>query len=304
VYSDEALTNALGFEKGDVYNAKRLQENLYANRNSTDVMSLYTNQGYMRFNATPSIRVVAGDSLDIHFDVYEGDVYEFGTINIAGNRKTKEHVIRRELYTIPGQRFSREAIQESIRRLQQLSYFNAEQLATGIETNINEEAKTVDLTYKLEEVGSDQLELSGTWGQFGLVLMLRFGFNNFSVQNLFDGSAWRPLPSGDGQKLSVGIQTNGRYYQNYSLSFTEPWFRGRPTPIGFSLSHSRYSRLPYYYYYYDNQDELDDRSFYTTSARFFLDRRLKWPDDRFNMSTGIGYQYYGNNRMFSSLPEG
>lgn len=303
VYSDEALTNALGFEKGDVYNAKRLQENLYANRNSTDVMSLYTNQGYMRFNATPSIRVVAGDSLDIHFDVFEGDVYEFGSINIAGNRKTKEHVIRRELYTIPGQRFSRESIQESIRRLQQLSYFNAEQLATGIETSINEEAKTVDLTYSLEEVGSDQLELSGTWGQFGLVLMLRFGFNNFSAQNLFDGSSWKPLPSGDGQRLSVGIQTNGRYYQNYSLSFTEPWFRGRPTPIGFSLSHSRYSRLPYYYSF-NVAEELEDRSFYTTSARFFYDRRLKWPDDRFNMSTGIGYQYYGNNSMFSSLPEG
>lgn len=300
VFSDQVLTQALGFEKGDVYNATKLQENLYANRASSDVMSLYTNQGYMRFNAQPNIQVVEGDSLDIHFDVFEGDVYEFGSIEIAGNQKTKEHVIRRELYTIPGQRFSREAIQESIRRLQQLSYFNAEALATGIGTNINEEEKTVDLTYKLEEVGSDQLELSGTWGRFGLVLMLRFGFNNFSVQNIMNKDAWRPLPSGDGQKLSLAIQTNGRYYQNYSVSFTEPWFRGRPTPIGFSVSHSRFSRLPYYYV-----DAADDNSgFVTTSARFFYDRRLKWPDDRFNMSSSIGYQYYGNNNLYSFLPDG
>ncbi len=307
VYPDEVLTEALGFREGDVYNAQRLETNLYANKQNTDVTSIYTNRGYMRFNAQPSIQVLPGDSLDIHFDVFEGDVYAFGQIDIAGNTKTKEHVIRRELQTIPGQTFSREAIQESMRRLQQLSYFDAQALASGLGTEINEAKKTVDLTYKLSEVGSDQLELSGTWGRFGLVLMLRFGFNNFSLQNTFDKGAWKPLPSGDGQKLSVGLQTNGRYYQSYSLSFTEPWFRGRPTPIGFALSHSRLSDIPGYYgYYYGGsaQDDTDDRKFITTSARFFYDRRLKFPDPFFSTSSSVGYQYYNNVDMYRYLPTG
>ncbi len=306
VYADEALTEALGFEAGDVYNKKKLEENLYANRQSSDVMSLYTNRGYMRFNAQPVIRVVEGDSLDIHFDVYEGEVYSFGNIEIAGNTKTKEHVIRRELYTIPGQTFSRDAIQESMRRLQQLSYFNAEALANGLTTDINEENKTVDLSYRLEEVGSDQLELSGTWGRFGLILMLRFGFNNFSIQNFFEKGAWKPLPSGDGQKLSLAVQTNGRYYQSYSVSFTEPWFRGRPTPIGFSVSHSRLGSGGYYRSY--GYSFGDAAKFITTSGRFFYDRRLKFPDDYFSASSSIGYQYYNNgkgeNRFYSVLPSG
>ncbi len=106
VFPNEALTEALGFKKGDPFNRKKLEENLYGNKRSTDVSSLYMNRGYMLFRAEPTIRVVGRDSLDLHFDVYEGDVFEFGTINIAGNQKTKEHVIRRELYTIPGQTFS------------------------------------------------------------------------------------------------------------------------------------------------------------------------------------------------------
>ncbi len=302
VYPDALLNESLGIAKGDAYNAKQIEQNLYANKSNSDVTSIYTNRGYMRFNAQPTITVVEGDSLDIAFDVYEGDVYSFGQIEIAGNTKTKEHVIRRELQTVPGQTFSREAIQESMRRLQQLSYFDAQALSSGLGTAINEQRKTVDLSYKLNEVGSDQLELSGTWGRFGLVLMLRFGFNNFSLQNFFDRGAWKPLPSGDGQKLSIGIQTNGRYYQSYSLSFTEPWFRSRPTPIGFSLSHSRLGRLPYYYY--DDSGDGDASNFITTSGRLFYDRRLKFPDPFFSTSSSIGYQYYFNDSLLTYLPQG
>ncbi|RMH59834.1 MAG: outer membrane protein assembly factor BamA [Bacteroidetes bacterium] len=300
VYPDHVLTQSLGFQKGDVYNASRLQENLYGNRRSSDVASLYMNRGYMRFNAQPQIQVVEGDSLDLYFDVFEGDVYDFGTISIAGNEKTKEHVIRRELYTIPGQTFSRDAIQESIRRLMQLSYFSQESLADGPGINIDEQRKVVDLSYTVEEVGSDQLELSGTWGRFGLILMLRFGFNNVSIQNFFKKGAWRPIPSGDGQKLSLGIQTNGRYYQSYSLSFTEPWFRGRPTPVGFSLSHSRISRNPYTYL----STVTSTGRFITSSARIFYEQRLKWPDDMFNSSTGLRYQYFSNRDWDPFLPQG
>lgn len=299
VYSDEFLTQALGVEPGDPFNRTRLESNLYQNRNSSDVASLYMNRGYMRFNAEPSI-TVNGDSLDIHFDVMEGDIYEFGDIAIAGNTKTKEHVIRRELYTVPGQTFSRDAIQESLRRLSQLNYFTQESLADGPSININEEAKTVDLGYTVAEQSSDQLELSGTWGSFGLVLMLRFSFNNFSAQNLFNASAWDPLPSGDGQRLSLAVQTNGRYYQNYSVSFTEPWFRGRPTPIGGSLSYSWLDgnrlRLGAF--------QSRGGSLQTASARFFYERRLKWPDDKFTMSTALRYQYYNNQDLFATIPDG
>lgn len=298
VYPDAVLTDRLGFDEGDVFNREQLELNLFMNRQSTDVASLYMNQGYMRFNAQPDVRVVADDSVDLLIDVFEGDVYSFGAIDITGNLKTKDHVIRRELVTVPGQTFGRDAIQESIRRLQQLNYFNPEALGSGIATDISEGTKTVDLTYTVEEVGSDQLELSGTWGRFGLILMLRFGFNNFSAQNLFKGEAWDPLPSGDGQRLSLGIQTSGSLYQNYSISFTEPWLRGRPTPIGFSLSHSRlggggrsFSSLP------------RSGTFITTAARFFFDQRLKWPDSFFSTSSSIGYQYF-DNHVYSTLPEG
>lgn len=296
VYSDATLTETLGFDRGDVFDREKLEQNLFMNRNNTDVGSLYMNQGYMRFNARPDVRVVDEDSVDLIIDVFEGDVYNFGAIEITGNMKTKDHVIRRELITVPGQTFGRDAIQESLRRLQQLNYFNPEALQTGISTDINEATKTVDLTYAVEEVGSDQLELSGTWGRFGLILMLRFGFNNFSAQNLFNGDAWDPLPSGDGQQLSLGIQTNGRYYQNYSVSFTEPWFRGRPTPIGFSVAHSRldgaaFSRLS------------NVGKFITTSGRFFYNQRLRWPDSFFTTSSSIGYQHF-NNEYYRTLPQG
>jgi outer membrane protein insertion porin family len=302
VIPEDVLSASLGFSPGDVYNSQKLEQNLFMNRSSTDVASLYMNRGHMRFNVQPTIRVVEGDSLDIHLDVFEGDVYAFGTIDIAGNTKTKEHVVRRELYTVPGQTFSRESIQESMRRLSQLQYFDAESMAAGPGIEIDEGRKTVDLKYNLEEVGSDQLELSGTWGRFGLILMLRFGFNNFSAQNLFNKDAWKPLPSGDGQKLSVGLQTNGRYYQSYSLSFTEPWYRGRPTPVGFSLSHSRLGGGGYMGF------GARSGSFTTSSVRTFYERRLKWPDDFFSASTSLGYQYYdngrGEDRFYSFLPAG
>lgn len=303
VYTDEFLTNALGFERGDVYNSQKLESNLYANRQSSDVSSLYLNRGYMRFQVHPTIRVVEGDSLDLHFEVIEGDVYEFGDIRIAGNTKTKEHVIRRELYTVPGQTFSRELIQESIRRLSQLNYFTQESLQQPPGIDINEQQKTVDLTYKLEEASSDQLELSGTWGSFGLVLMLRFNFNNFSAQNLFNREAWSPLPSGDGQQLALAVQTNGSYYQSYSLSFTEPWFRGKPTPVGFGLSYSKIDQGSYLRRL-TRSSASESGGLSTISARLFYDQRLKWPDDKFNSSTGIRYQFYRNDSLFQAIPFG
>ena len=298
VYNDAFLTASLGLTKGDTYNSKTLQENLYSNKRSSDVSSLYMNRGYMTFRLEPTIHVVSGDSLDLTFDIAEGDIFEFGNIEIFGNDKTKDHVIRRELYTIPGQTFSRDAIQESIRRLMQLSYFSQESLAGGPAVEVDEQRKVVDLSYSLEETGSDQLQLSGTWGQFGLVLSLGFEFNNFSAQNFFKKGAWRPLPSGDGQRLSVGVQTNGRFYQNYSIGYTEPWFRGKPTPVGFSVSYSKIGQNPF------STFTVGDLS--TASGRVFYEKRLKWPDDKFSYLSGVQYQYTDNNGLYSEqvLPLG
>jgi outer membrane protein insertion porin family len=156
----------------------------------------------------------------------------------------------------------------------------------------------VDLAYNLEETGSDQLELSGTWGRYGMILQLRFSFNNFSAQNLFKKDAWRPLPSGDGQRLSLAVQTNGRYYQQYSLSFTEPWFRGRPTPVGFSASFSKISGSSFLTSLGGRGDLL------TFSTNVFYEQRLSWPDPWFSTSTGIGFQYFDNDDWITTLPSG
>jgi outer membrane protein insertion porin family len=296
LFTDEQLNARLGMLEGETYNSSRLQDRLYGVGKNNDVSSLYYNNGYMRFNVNPRLTVINGDSLDIRFEVFEGDVYNYGNVTIAGNMKTREHVIRRELYTIPGATFSRDQIQESIRRLMQLNYFTQESLAPGPNIDINEEKKTVDLRYDLEEQGSDQLELSGTWGRFGLVLQLRFGFNNFSAQRFFKKGAWKPLPSGDGQRLSLGIQSNGSQYQQYSLSFTEPWYRGRPTPLGFGLSYSKISGATFL--------TRNSGGLITFSGNVFYEQRLKWPDDLFSTSTRLGYQYFKNENWISTLPQG
>jgi len=301
VYPAGTLNQRLGLERGDVFNSRRLEENLQGNREGSDVAGLYMDRGYLQFNAQPSIRVVGEDSLDIAIDIREGETYDFGNITIAGNTKTKDHVVRRELFTVPGETFSRSAIQESIRRLMQLNYFSQESLAGGPALNVDDDEREVELTYDLEEVGSDQLELSGTWGRFGLVLQLGFQFNNFSTQSMFDGSAWRPLPSGDGQRLGINVRTNGTFFQSYSLSFTEPWFRGRPNPVGGSVSFTQFSREPVSI----GRNRSRDGSFTQISSNLFFERRLNWPDDNFNLSFGVGYQFWRNDRgLLSSLPEG
>lgn len=290
VYPDRALSQTLGLSKGDVYNGTALDENLRGGQRKSGVLGLYMNRGYMRANVEPTVQVVGEDSLDITMDVREGDVYTFGPVEINGNTKTKDYVIRRELYTVPGKRFSRSAIKESIRRLNQLDYFSQQSIAGGPDISVNQEEKEAELTYSVEEVGSDQLQLSGTFGRFGLVLQLGFEFNNFSAQNLFDASAWRPLPSGDGQKLSVNVRTNGTFYQNYSLSFTEPWFGGSPTPVGGSVSYSKYTRS----IYGRRSRDVEGGQFQNASANFFVRQRLDWPDDKFQVGSRIGYQLYDN----------
>ena len=300
IYPDRVLTQKLGLSEGEVYNGKALDENLYGSGRQSGVLGLYMDRGYMRANVQPTVRVVGEDSLDITMDVREGDVYTFGDIDITGNTKTKDYVIRRELYTVPGERFSRSAIQESIRRLSQLEYFSKQSLSGGPDISVSQEEKKANLTYSVKETGSDQLQLSGTFGQFGLVLQLGFQFNNFSAQNLFDASAWRPLPSGDGQKLSLNVRTNGTYYQNYSLSFTEPWFQGSPTPVGGSISYSKYTRS--IFGRRTRSRGIEGGKFENFNASLFVRQRLDWPDDKFMTGTRAGYRLYNNRGNDPSTP--
>ena len=282
VYTDEQLRLALGVERGDVYNRSLIERNLRYTQDHTDLSSLYSDRGYLRFNVAEQVVEAPGDSLDLYFEITEGDVYEFGSVQIAGNTRTQENVIRRELRTVPGETYSRQAIERSVRDLIQLSYFDQASLGAGPSIRVNEEDQTVDLTYNLTETSSDQLELSGGYGGFaGLLLTARVTFNNFSAQNLFNGRAWNPIPSGDGQQLALQVVTNGRGgYQNYSLSFTEPWFRGKPTPVGFSLG------------YQNNSFRGSDRRIRLLSTQAFARSRLRWPDDFFQTGSTVSYRLY------------
>lgn len=312
VYPDAVLTEALGVEEGDVYNAERISQRLAFSQDNTDVTSLYYDTGYIQFNVNDIVTVTPGDSLDLTFEIFEGDIYEFGDIRIAGNTKTKDYVIRRQLRTLPGQTFSRAAIQRSIRDLVQLNYFDQEGLGKGPDV-VPGEDKTVDLVYNVTETGGDQIELSGGWGGsqssggLGLLLQARVTFNNFSIQKVFDAESWRPLPSGDGQQLSLGVQLGG-YYQNYHVSFTEPWFRtNRPTPFSVSLSHSRYDYSNYRRNFFSQPDSTrSGDKFSTTSARIAYGQQLAWPDDFFQTSTSLGYQLYSlqGGGSFYGLPQG
>lgn len=298
LFTDQQLALALDVRRGDTYNKTRLERNLYYSPDNSDVSSLYKDRGYLRFDAAEQVTVV-GDSLDIAYEITEGEVYEFGDVRIAGNTRTKEHVIRRELRTIPGQPFSRQAVERSVRELSTLNYFDPASIGGGPQLAVDDETQTVDLTYRLAEKSSDQLELSGGWGGSGtgLILTARVTFANFSVQNMLRGRG-NPMPSGDGQQLALQVQTYGRIQQVYSLSFTEPWFRGRQTPAGFSVGYTS-----------QNSRNNDDFHLGRASARVFYRQRLRFPDDYFQTGTDIGVQIYGikgavNSSRVQGLPEG
>ena len=296
VFTDAQLREALGVVRGDVYDRTLLEQNLFYTPQHSDVASLYSDRGYLRFDVVETVTEAPGDSLDLHYEISEGDVYTFGDVAIRGNTRTRDYVVRRELRTIPGQTYSRQALERSVRELLQLNYFDQTSLAGGPDVRVDDEDRTVGLTYNLTEASSDQLELSGGWGgSLGLQLSARVTFNNFSIQDVFDGSAWSPLPSGSGQQLSLGIVTYGTRSQQFSLSFTEPWFRGRRTPTGFSLSYLRYN--------FGTQ-------LASFSARAFYRQSLKWPDDFFQTGTDLGYRLYdvglaeGSTANSLGLPEG
>ncbi|HAW79556.1 MAG TPA: outer membrane protein assembly factor BamA, partial [Balneola sp.] len=239
VYTDEQLTAALEFEEGDVFNQEKFELNLTFNKNSTDVTSLYQNIGYLFFNATPTIEKVAEDSLDIYIDIYEDEIATVKEVGFTGNTKTHDDVVRRTLRTVPGNKYSRDAIVRSIRELGTLGYFDAQNLQPDIIPDPNN--KSVDIIYRLDEsVSTDNFEFSGGYGgqSIGAIISARVNFNNFSIKRAFEKGGWTPIPSGDGQKVSLGVQVTGQGYQSYSVSFVEPWLNGKPTSLGVNFAYN------------------------------------------------------------------
>jgi len=235
IWPDSVLNEVLAIKKGDVYNPEDMQKKLYGNP-GYDVSSLYMDDGYLYFSVEPQEASVEGDSIDVVMKVFEGKQATISKIILNGNTKTSDHVVMREIRTLPGQKFSKSAVIRTQRELSTLGYFNPETI--GINP-VPRSDGSVDIEYTVEEKPSDQIELSGGWGGFvGFVGTLGVVFNNFSARNIPNLRAWRPLPAGDGQKLAVRFQANGKYFQNYSLSFTEPWLGGKK-PNSFSISINR-----------------------------------------------------------------
>ncbi len=288
VYSDQQLTQVLGFEKGEVFNQKKFEENLRGAQSpsSTDILSLYHNNGYLFFQVFEEINVVGEDSVDLNMSIYEDEIATVQEVSFEGNTKTHDDIVRRTLRTVPGQTYNRELIIRTIRELGQLGFFRAENISPNL--NPDQENHTVDITYMLDESQStDNFEFSGGFGGrgIGLILSARLNFNNFSVQRAVRGEGWNPIPSGDGQKLSLGVQVTGSGYQSYSLGFQEPWLAGRPLSLGVNMSYDLIN------YNTSSLSQLSGRNELFSSS-ISLGRRLDWPDDYFSHQSVLSYQLY------------
>ncbi len=307
-YSDSILNVFLGIQKGETYNVETLNKRLgkQASQEGGDISSLYMDDGYLFFRIDPVETAVYNDTIDHEIRIVEGPQATIGNVTISGNDKTKEYVIRRELRTIPGEKFSRQDIIRTQRELSQLGFFNPEKITPGVVPNVDN--GTVDINWGLEEKSSDQLELSaGFGGGIGLTGTLGVTFNNFSIYNIFKKTAWSPLPVGDGQKLSLRVQSNGKAYRSYNFSFTEPWLGGKKRN-SFTVSYydtkyaNAYDPLTGAY-----SNSAADTSFIkTTGFGISLGKQLKWPDDYFSIVYSLNLQQYKlkNYSIFPGLKDG
>ncbi|HPW85984.1 MAG TPA: POTRA domain-containing protein [Chitinophagales bacterium] len=293
-FPDETLNKVLNITKGDVYNAGLLQKRLSMDPEGGDISSLYYDDGYLFFSINPVEIAVENDSIDIEIRINEGPQATIKNIIIEGNDKTNEHVIRREIRTYPGDKFSRSDLIRSQREIANLGFFDPQE--TRVEPIPNPSDGTVDIKYVVKEKSADQVELSAGWGgqSGGLIGTLGLKFNNFSLRNIVNKKAWSPLPSGDGQQLTVRVESNGKRYQNYNFSFTEPWLGGKK-PNAFTVAAFR-SRI---------QDVLDRQVLgkqITNGFSVSLGTRLKKPDDFFIIQAAANYYGYQldnfSNRYF------
>ncbi|MFZ9942019.1 MAG: outer membrane protein assembly factor BamA [Bacteroidia bacterium] len=292
-YAAADLERTLNIKKGELFNQKKLDEGLFGSQSGRDITSLYMDNGYLFFQVTPVEVAVNGDSIDYEMRIYEGKQAIVNKITVVGNTKTNDKVVMREIRTLPGQLFSRSDIIRTQRELAQLGYFDQEKL--GVNPKPNPQDGTVDIEYVVEERPSDQIELSGGWGAGQVVGTLGVTFSNFSAANFFKKGAWTPLPSGDGQRLSLRAQTNGKYFQSYSISFTEPWLGGKkPNSLTVSAFRSVQSNgFP--------KSDASRQSIGINGVSVGLGQRLRIPDDYFSVYHELNYQYYELTKYSSTF---
>jgi len=288
-YPSEFLSAVLGIEKGDVFDQTVLDERLLMDEDA--VNGVYLNNGYLFSSITPVETSVDDDTIDFEMRIYEGEIATINKVIITGNDRTNEHVVRREIRTLPGDKFSKAELIRTVRELANLGHFDPEQIEPS--PIPNQADGTVDIEYKLVERATDQLEVSGGYGGGMLVGTVGIRFSNFAASRIFQPKAWRPVPSGDGQTFSVRAQTNGRVYQSYNFSFVEPWFGGRK-PNSFSLSgyYSKMNRNPYAFIYGGNKNDIPDEYYSVIGTSIGLGKRLSWPDDFFTLYNAVSYQRY------------
>ena len=293
VFESDALSQILKINKGDVYDVVTMEKRLFGGgkQSDYDISKLYRDNGYLFFNLQPVELNIEGDSVDVEMRIVEGKPAILNNIVINGNDLTNERVIRRQVFTRPGYLFSQSDFERSIREIASMGQFDPEAIsdpATGWSMLPNQLDNTVDIVYNVTEKPSSQLELSGGWGGNTFVATVGVSFNNFSTRRLFDKTAWRPVPLGDAQNLSLRFQTNGTYYTSLSASFSEPWLFGKkPTSLNMSLYYTRQTNS-YIYYNILNNDEFME--VYGFAAG--IGKRLKWPDNYFVLYNQLSWQTY------------
>lgn len=311
VYSTDYLNALLGMKKGDVYDQKLLNKRLTEDEDA--VGNQYWNHGYLFYNLQPTEVNIVGDSIDLEMRIVEGQQAHLNKVRINGNDRLYENVVRRELRTKPGDLFSKESLQRSARELATMGHFDAEKVNPDVRPNY--EDGTVDINWNLEQKSNDQIEFSLGWGQTGLIGKIGLKLNNFSMRNLFGKNKERRglLPIGDGETLSLGVQTNGKYYQSYNASYSTAWLGGkRPLQFNVSVFYSKQTGVSSNYYnnnsryayynslngygssYYNNYENYYDPNQYIQmlGASVGWGKRLRWPDDFFVLSMDLSYTRY------------
>lgn len=317
VYATDDLNAVLGINPGDVYNQKLL--NKRTQEDDDAVANLYLDKGYLFFQLVPIEENIKGDSIALQMRIMEGPQARINQVIINGNDRLYEKVIRRELRVRPGELFSKSDLMRSAREIAQTGHFNPENM--DIRPQPNESDGTVDILFNLESKANDQIEFSFGWGQTGITGRLALKFTNFSVKNLFNPSTYKGLiPQGEGQTFTVSVQTNAKYYQQYSISFLDPWFGGkRPNSLSVSAYYSRQTGInsSYYnnnwanaynnslygyqygygynsdYYNYSYQNAYDpNKVLQMAGVSVGFGKRLNWPDDYFTFQAELSYQWY------------
>ncbi len=297
VYGDNIIQQILGLKKGDTYNGVLLKKRIAdtSKPDGNDITNLYQNSGYLFSNINAVEVSAVNDTINFEIRITEGKQANFNKIYIEGNTKTNDHVIYRELRTKPGELYSKDRLVRTVRELGQLGFFDAEQINPEME-NVNPNDGTIDVKFDLVESGASQIELQGGYGQGGFIGTLGLSFNNFSMRNIFDGKSYKPLPMGDGQTLALRLQAS-QFYSTYSFNFSEPWLGGeQPVQLSTSLQHT-------IQYRYDFFTGLADKtqSFQISGLTLGLAKRLRVPDDFFQLSQALSYQYYNLQNYYTGL---